>query len=70
MDEMESNIESFTSEAVAEWLLLKYGDQASIQAALQADHCFAHNDLVTANLWHAAMKLTDLRPREIPGTVH
>ncbi len=70
MDEWESNVEPFTAENVARRLVMKYGDQASIQAALNADHFYAHNDPQTAKIWHDAMKLIDKLPREVRGTVN
>jgi len=56
-DEMETNVEPFTPEVLARRLIEQYGDQASIQAALNADHFYARNDEAVANIWHEAARI-------------
>ena len=56
-DELESNVEPFTPEVLARRLIEQYGDQAAIQAALNADHFYARNDEAVANIWHEAARI-------------
>ena len=56
-DELETNVEPFTPEVLARRLIEQYGDQAAIQAALNADHFYARNDEAVANIWHVAARI-------------
>lgn len=54
---MESNVEPFTPEVLARRLIEQYGDEAALQAALNADHFFMRNDDHVANIWYEASKI-------------
>jgi len=56
-DELETNVEPFTPGVLARRLIEQFGDQASIQAALNADHFYARNDNHIAKIWHEASKI-------------
>lgn len=56
-EELESNVEPFTPEVLARRLIEQYGDQAAIQAALNADHFYERNDEAVANIWHEAARI-------------
>lgn len=56
-DELEANVETFTAEVLARRLIEQYGDQADIQAALNADHFYVRDDEVIVNIWHEATKI-------------
>ena len=56
-DELETNVEPFTPEVLARRLIEQYGDQAAIQAALNADRFYARNDEAVANIWHEAARI-------------
>ena len=58
-DELETNVEPFTPEVLARRLIEQYGDQAAMQAALNADHFYARNDEAVANVWHEAVKIIE-----------
>ncbi len=56
-DDLETNVEPFTSEVLARKMIKQYGDQADIQAALNADHFYERGDEAVANIWHEASKI-------------
>ena len=56
-DNLESNVEPFTPEVLARKMIEQYGDQADIQAALNADHFYERGDEAVANVWHEASKV-------------
>jgi hypothetical protein len=58
-DELESNVEPFTAETLARRLIEQYGDQAAIQAALNADRFFEHNQNHIAKIWYEASKIIE-----------
>jgi hypothetical protein len=58
-DELETNVEPFTSEVLARRSIEQYGDQAAMQAALNADHLYARNEEAVANIWHEAVRIIE-----------
>lgn len=69
-DGLESNVEPFTAQTVADRLIQKYGEMASSEALRQAHACFAANLYGIAQVWHAAARVIEARQREDVGTVH
>jgi len=57
--ELVSNVEPFTPEVVARRTIELYGDEAGIQAAMNADHFYAENKHHIAKVWHEAAKVIE-----------
>ena len=58
-DELTSNVEPFTPEVVARRTIELYGDEASIQAAMNADHFYAENKNHIGKIWHEVVKIIE-----------
>lgn len=56
-DDLETNVEPFTPEILARKMIEQYGDQADIQAALNADQFYERGDEAVANVWHETSKI-------------
>lgn len=54
-----SNVEPFTPEALARQMIERYGDDAGLQAAMNADHFYEHNQNHIAKIWHEASKIIE-----------
>ena len=59
IDDLISNVEPFTPEVVARRTIELYGDEAGIQAAMNADHFYAENRCQIAKVWHEAAKVIE-----------
>ena len=54
-----SNVEPFTPESVARRTIEIYGDEAGLQAAMNADYFYAENKNHIAKIWHEASKIIE-----------
>lgn len=54
-----SNVEPFTPEVLARQMIERYGDEAGLQAAMNADHFYEHNQNHIAKIWYEASKIIE-----------
>lgn len=53
------NAEPFTPETLARHTIARFGDEAGLQASLNADHFYEHNQIHIARIWYEAAKIIE-----------
>lgn len=56
---LESNVEPFTPETLARRMIEQYGDEAGLQAAMNADRFYENNQNHIARIWHETAKIIE-----------
>lgn len=52
-----SNVAPFTPESLARRMIEQYGDEADMQAAMNADYYYEQNQNHIAKIWHETTKI-------------